>query len=64
MLKDAENKDVDTPVLDENEDLERNTDNNESPENISTVNYIIFQIVNGWYSFTNYINETFTYFFY
>ena len=64
MLKDAENKDVDTPVLDnENEDLERNTDNNEGPENISTVNYIIFHIVNGWYSFTNYINETFTYFF-
>ena len=65
MLKDAENKENDNPSLtEENEDLERNTESSESPENISTMNYIIFQIVNGWYSFTNYINETFTYFFY
>jgi hypothetical protein len=68
MLEDAENKEIDTPIINEdnnNDDLERNTEpNNESPENTSTVNYIIFQIINGWYSFTNYINETFTYFFY
>ena len=65
MLEDAENKQINTPIIiDDNDDLERNTEpTNESPENTSTVNYIIVQIVNSWYTFTNYINETFNYIF-